>query len=84
MQCLQLLDGLEDLPNLVGLRASTVVLDVHTRIAEPWSSIDAMARTVLARRAEVLITDSTEVAEAHALRTAPHACNDLIDASHVL
>jgi hypothetical protein len=43
LQFPQFVDGLKHLPDLIGLSFAFVVLDIHARIARPWSFEDGVA-----------------------------------------
>src|ERR1035437_1002477 len=80
--CLLLVDCREDLPHLVRLGLSFVVLDVHARVAGPRCLEDGMRSAGGARRAEVMFTNLVEVLVADVLGVVSHARDGLLHGRH--
>ena len=69
----------DDLPDLVHLGHSSIVLDVNPGIARPWCPIDPMAGSSLSRLSEESVTDSREVIESDSSRVAAKPANDFFN-----
>src|SRR5450759_1656152 len=82
--CLLLVDCRDDLPHLVWLGFSFVVLDVHARVAGPRGLEDGMGSAGGARRAEVMFTNLVEILVADVLGVVSHARDDLVHGRHPL
>jgi hypothetical protein len=76
-------NGLENLPDLIGLGFATLVLDIYARIARPWCFVDAVARAALPRFAKVCLTYSAEVPEPNITGVPAHPLQELRDARHI-
>src|SRR5450759_608195 len=80
--CLLLVVCREDLPHLVRLGCSFVVLNVHARVAGPRRLEDGMGSAGGARRAEVMFTNLVEILVADVLWVVSHARDDLLQGRH--
>src|ERR1035441_8075176 len=80
--CLLLVDCREDLPHLVRLGLSFVVLNIHARVAGPRRPEHRMGSAGGARRAEVMFTNLVEILVADALGVVSHARDDLLHGRH--
>src|SRR5665647_163699 len=81
---LLLVDCREDLPHLVRLGLSFVVLNVHARVAGPRRLENGMGSARGARRAEVMFTNLVEILVADAFGVVSHARDDLVHGRHPL
>jgi hypothetical protein len=79
---LQLVDGQQDLPNLIRLGFAFLILDVDPGIANPRRLEDDVTAARLARLPEKLLTDPHEIAEPHISRLASHLLKDFPDRRH--
>ena len=77
-----LVDCREDLPHLVRLGPSFVILNIHARVAGPRRLEDGMGSAGRARRAKVMFTNLGDILVADVLGVVPHAREDLVHGRH--
>src|ERR1035437_7632313 len=76
--CLLLVDCREDLPHLVRLGLTFVVLNIHAGVPGPRRLEDGMGSAGGARRAKVVFTNLVEILVADVLGVVSHARDDLV------
>jgi hypothetical protein len=68
--------------NLVWLGLSFEILDIDPWVTRPWSLVDSMTRTPLARLSKVVIANSAKLREPYIFRVRPHPINDALNLQH--
>jgi hypothetical protein len=67
MTYLQFLNGKKNLPDLVRLSFSLLILDIYSGVTWPGCFVNAMACAVLSGRAKVMFTDFFKIGKSNPL-----------------
>jgi hypothetical protein len=82
MLCLQTLNGLADLSDLICLGISLAILNVYAWGTEPWRFVYAVTSTRLSCLSEIVIAYPTDIAKADPRGIAVHLVKNIFQGRH--
>src|SRR5512136_2397506 len=82
MLCLQPFNCPENLLDLIGFCQSFIILDVHSRVTDPWCFVNSMTAAGLTGLSEEMLTHLANVSKTNTGRVVAHLLHKFYYACH--